>query len=100
MLNISVLPNGLFKTMVALPIIAELKPDKNQLIKRMVKGNILVMEKKGGPYTIENSVLILEQFVQDFAMTSPAIPYQKLTTNRLFEKDTTHWVTKFYYPIY
>jgi hypothetical protein len=100
MLNISLLPNKLYKTMVAYPITKEVRPEKNQLIKRLVRGNILVMEKKGGPAGIERAAANLAQFVLDFEMTSPAIPYQKLMTNRLTEKDTSKWVTKFYYPVY
>ena len=100
MLNISLLSNKWYKTMVAYPITKEVKPGKNQLIKRLVRGNILVMEKKGGPITIDITAANLSQFVEDFEMTSPAIPYQKLITNRLLVKDTSKWITQFYYPVY
>jgi hypothetical protein len=100
MLHITKLFDNTYKTMVAIPITKAILPASNQFIKRMVKGNILVMEKKGGPFIIKSSQDMLAQFVSDHGLTSPAIPFQKLMTNRLTEPDTSKWITKFYYPIY
>lgn len=100
MLHITKLFDNTYKTMVAIPITKAIQPAFNQVIKRMVKGNILVMEKKGGPFIIKASQDILAQYVVDYGLISPAIPFQKLMTNRLAETDTSKWITKFYYPIY
>ncbi len=100
MLHITKLPSGAFKIMVAIPIQKEIQPGKNQVIKRMIPGNILVMEKTGGPYTISTAEKMLALYVTDFTMVSPAIPFQKLMTNRIAQPDTSKWVTRFYYPVY
>ena len=34
----------------------------------------------------------------DNALSSPAIPFESLVTNRMQEPDTSKWVTKIYYP--
>jgi hypothetical protein len=33
-------------------------------------------------------------------LSTPAIPYQSIITNRLTETDTTKWITKIYQPIF
>ncbi len=100
MMHIAKMAPDHYKTMVAVPIQHVIKPAPNQVIKRLVEGNILVMEKTGGPYTILHAQDMLQTFVTDHSFISPAIPFQKLITNRLTEADTTKWITRFYYPVY
>jgi hypothetical protein len=100
MLHISKLPSGSYKTMVAIPITREIQPAPQQVIKRMVPGNILLMEKTGGPAAISTAEKMLAQYVTDYTLVSPAIPFQKLMTHRLAEPDSSKWVTRFYYPVF
>lgn len=99
MLNVTSLPDSQFRLRVALPIHHEIKPGAGQAIKRMVEGYILVMDRKGGPYTIQRAAQLLDQFVKDGNMTSPAIPFEKLLSNRIAVTDTLQWTTRFYYPV-
>jgi hypothetical protein len=98
---IHVLPvNPGYEMMVALPV-GKAPAENNQVtIRRMVPGNILVTEIKGGPWTIAHAFRQLENYVYDHRYESPAKPFQSLVTKRDVEKDTAQWVTRIYYPIF
>lgn len=100
MLNISKNPQGTYQTMIAIPVEKRFKPAKDVLINFMVPGNILVTEIKGGPNNIEEGFNQMTNYMKDFKLTSPAIPFQLLITDRSAEADTSKWITKIYYPIY
>lgn len=99
MLNVFKNEQGHYRMMVALPVDKEFKPDSNVLINRMVAGNILVAEIKGGPQAILNGFNQMNTYMKDFKLISPAMPFESLITDRSLEKDTSRWVTKIYYPI-
>jgi len=99
MLNITPLGNNKFQFMVAVPVNKEL-PAKNKFFaRRMVPGNFLMMEAKGGLKTIDDARAQLQQYAIDHQRTSMAIPFQVMVTDRQQEQDTTKWVTKIYYPV-
>ena len=90
---------GKFSSMVAIPTSKVLQGKGDIIPKRMVLGNILVAEVKGGSSTIRNGLNQLQLYVDDHRRASPAMPYQSLVTDRLSESDTSKWVTKIYYPV-
>ncbi len=99
MLNVQKSNKG-FRTMVALPLNKEI-PERNVFItKRMVAGRIIEAEVNGGSKTAEDALRQLNLYVTDHSLSSPAIPFQSLVTDRSQEPDTTKWVTRIYYPIY
>ena len=100
MLNISMTDSNNFQTMVAIPINELLKDNSNISLKRMVRGNILEAEVKGGEFTAREALTQLDNYVKDYNMDSPAIPFELLITDRSKELDTTKWITKLYYPIF
>ncbi len=99
MLNI--LPDSTeYRTMVAIPIDKNI-PEKNDYkIKRMVPGKILVTEVKGGEAIAKEALKQLNFFIIDNQISSPAIPFESLVTDRSVEKDTSKWITKIYYPVF
>lgn len=100
MLNVHQEGPANFETMVAIPTKKPL-PSKNKFqVKRMILGNILMGEVKGGITTVINSEEQLANYVTDHKKLSPAISYQSLVTDRLMEKDSTKWVTRLYYPVF
>ncbi len=100
MLNITPLSNNQFAVTVAVPVNKAL-PDNNSIaFKRMIPGNILVAEVKGGTKTIEKAIRNLNNYATDYQLVAPAIPYQSLLTDRMMEPDSAKWITKLYYPIY
>lgn len=88
-----------YELMVAMPVDRRLPGNDSIIFKRMVPGNILYTEVKGGEATVEEAMNQMENFVFDNQKVSPALPYQLLVTDRTREKDTTKWVTRIYYPI-
>ena len=91
--------SGMFKTMVAIPINKALQNTDRFVIKKMVAGKILISEIKGGSGNAEAGIKILETYMDDYHLTSPAISFQSLVTDRQVEKDSSKWITKIYYPI-
>jgi hypothetical protein len=91
---------GIYTTMVALPTKNELPSEGEFQLKKMILGNILMGEIKGGNYTIRAGEKELANYVIDYKKLSPAIGFQSLITNRLLETDTTKWITRLYYPIF
>jgi hypothetical protein len=92
--------SGLFKTEVAIPVNKAIPQNKIYLIKRMVPGKILVAEIKGGDYSAREALRQMHIFMTDNNLSSPAIPFQSLITNRMEEPDTLKWITKIYYPVF
>lgn len=100
MLNVSQNEQGAYQTTIAVPINKDIKPGPGILINRMVAGNILVAEIKGGPHAIAQGFKQMNIYIKDFQLTSPAMPFESLTTDRAAEPDTSKWITKIYYPIF
>ena len=99
MLNITKDSNT-YRTMVAIPVNKIIPEKGNYIFKRMIPGKILVAEIKGGAYTSMQALKQLDLYIVDNHLSSPAIPFESLITNRSLEPDTTKWITKIYYPIY
>jgi len=100
MLNVQREDSLTYETMAAIPTKSELPTQDTFQLKRMMLGNILMGEVKGGINTIINEEAELTNYVNDYKKTSPAIPFQSLVTNRLTEPDTSKWITRLYYPIF
>ncbi|WP_008586439.1 hypothetical protein [Niabella soli] len=100
MLNINNAASSVFIATVALPIEKEIPTDPAFMIKKMVLGNILMVEVKGGPGAIAQHRKALLQFVNDNHLVSPAMPFASLVTDRAAAPDSTQWITRLYYPVY
>jgi hypothetical protein len=100
MLNISQNEQGAYQTTIGIPISKLINPGGGILINRMVAGNTLISEIKGGPRTIAKAFDQMELYLEDFKLVSPAMPFESLVTDRRAEPDTSNWVTKIYYPIF
>jgi hypothetical protein len=100
MMHVQQLDSNRYETMVAVPVNSKLPDHPPILFKRMVAGNILVADVKGGRENINNAFRKLEDYVEDYKKVSPALPFESLVTNRLAMPDTARWMTKIYYPIY
>jgi hypothetical protein len=99
MLNVTILDSTHFQTMVALPVDKQIPETPNFSWKRMVAGKILIGEVRGGNYCAETGMKQMKQYVQDYHITSPAIPFYSFVTDRALEKDSTKWITRIYYPV-
>lgn len=100
MLNISKSEQGAFQLIIAVPINRIIPPVQGILINRMVPGNIVVAQIKGGPHSVAKGFNQMNLYLKDFKLVSPAMPFQSLITDRVDEPDTSKWITKIYYPIF
>jgi hypothetical protein len=99
MLHANPTGNQAYQVMVAIPVNKPLGGAGAIEPKRMVLGNILVAEVKGGVFTAESGLEVLSAYANDRKRMSPAIPYQSLITDRMQEPDTTKWITRLFYPV-
>jgi hypothetical protein len=99
MLNVTVLDSTHFQTMVAIPVDKQVPETASFSWKRMVAGKILIGEIKGGSVKAEAAMKQMQLYVQDYHITSPAIPFYSFVTDRAMEKDSTKWITRIYYPV-
>ena len=100
MLNVHTDDSVNFETMVAIPVKKDLPSEGIFQQKKMILGNILVAEVKGGASAVAKDEMELRNYLNDFRRSSPAIPYQSLVTDRLRESDSSKWVTRWYYPVF
>ncbi len=100
MLNIQQADSNGYHIMVAIPTNRLLNGKGDIELKRMVMGNLIWGEVKGGPAAVAAAIEQLENYKQDQRLTSPAIPFASLITNRTIEPDTSKWVTRVYYPVF
>lgn len=99
MVNISVFDKTHFQTMVAIPVDKKLKETAQFSWKKMVAGKILIGEVKGGDFRTKNAFAEMHNYVIDHQLTSPAIPYISLVTDRKQESDSSKWISRIYYPV-
>lgn len=92
--------SGRFNIQVAIPVNQVIEGDNTYFVKRMVPGKILVAGVRGGVYTANHALKEMGFYLIDNHLSSPAIPFESLITNRMQEHDTTKWITKIYYPIF
>ncbi len=88
-----------YDVMVGIPTSRLLAGKGDIELKRMVKGNIVWGQVKGGMHTVEEAFRQLENYKYDYRLTSPAIPFALLITDRTKEQDSTKWVTKVFAPV-
>jgi hypothetical protein len=99
MLNIIATDDSRYRITVALPVLERADPPKDIAFSRLILGNILISEVRGGNHTVEQAFSRVKRFIEDRRHTSPAIPFQMLVTDRMAEPDTSKWITRIYYPI-
>lgn len=99
MLYIQKNPEGVgYKTQVALPINKWLDEYKGLSCKRMVLGRNLTAYVKGPQTEIDRAYKAMYQYVSDYNISMPGIPFEVLITNRMAMKDSNIWETKIYFP--
>lgn len=92
--------DGRYETMVAIPTQRDLPSEGSFQLKKMVLGNILVAEVKGGVSRVKQGEEELQHYVNDYRKTAPAIPFQSLITDRQEQPDSNQWVTRLNYPVF
>lgn len=99
MVNVSRRDDSLYRVMVAMPVTRRVPTPGDMEYSRLVLGNILTAEVRGGRRSIDRAFMQVRRFMQDRRHTSPAIPFEMMITDRLSQPDTGKWITRIYYPI-
>jgi hypothetical protein len=92
--------SGTYKLMVALPINREIPSGKGFQYKQMILGYILIADVQGGPHKIQQCQEAMERYMMDHGKSSPAIPFQRMLTDRAQVKDSSKWITAVNYPVF
>lgn len=100
MLNITNTGYQTYVITVAIPIDKYIPPKDKMLVNRMIPGNILYANVTGGHQAIQLAFDQLKNYMKDFKLTSPAIPFELMITDRNLNPDSSKWQTKVYYPIF
>lgn len=100
MLHVQAAGTGEYEMMVAIPTNIALPDSAFIQFNRLVSGNILTAQVKGGHASIFNGIKEMENYIQDHQMNAPALPFESLVTDRLTEPDSLQWITKLYYPVF
>jgi hypothetical protein len=98
-MNVSQLDQKLYQLMVAIPINKKVSAEGDIFFRRMVPGNFVVTEVKGGNKAIDGATNAIQLFITDYRKTVMALPFQALITDRSVETDTARWITKLYFPV-
>ena len=100
MLNINTSDSITYFTRVAIPTNKKLESQgKIQYRMMLGGGNILCAQIKGGNEKVDSAFKIVQQYLQDYGLVAPAIPFYSLVSNRMAERDNNQWVTKIFYPV-
>jgi hypothetical protein len=86
--------------MIALPIDIPLSASEDFSPKFMIQGALLEAEVKGGAYNVEKCIAQFSNFLTDYKLSAPAIPYQSLVIDRSKVLDSNLWITKIYQPVF
>jgi len=98
--NINEITNKQFQLMAAIPIDKTIKDEGIFASKKMIPGSFMITEVVGGEYTVAAAAKSLQQYFTDYRKTSMAINFTMLITDRLYQTDTTKWITRLYMPVY
>ncbi len=99
-INITQLDTNRFQVITAVPVNKQLTDNGPIFFTRMVPGQFLAIDVKGGPSQVQEAVNQLHLYFSDYQRTSMAIPFQALITDRVAQPDTLQWNTRIYQPVY
>lgn len=99
MLHVKKLGNQNFETMVAIPVNRELPANGKIFFSRFVPWKVLTAEVKGGTSTVNEALRQMKLYINDYQITSMALPFESLVTDRMNQPDTTKWITRIYTPV-
>ena len=93
------LPDSNYVTRLAYPTSKWLNNNGIFYYRRMVQGNFLTAEVRGGSNNIDRAFKKLDLYTDDYRKIRMAIPFELWVTNRKQQPDTLQWITRLYIPI-
>lgn len=99
MLHVKTLNDSTYETMVAIPVNKKLAGTSNISFSRFVPWKVLTAEVTGGNYAVQKALQQMKNFISDYQLTTMAIPFESLVTDRMQERDSSKWITRVYVPV-
>ncbi|MEP6465311.1 MAG: hypothetical protein ABJB05_03355, partial [Parafilimonas sp.] len=102
MLNITKQQDGSYEVTVGIPTNVPLPGNNNNIEPKrmiMIKNKTLITEVRGDTSVIRKAIQATRNFMIDYELRTPVIPFQQLVTDRREEKDSTKWLTRIFTPI-
>jgi hypothetical protein len=85
---------------VALPTDTPMPGSGNIKMNELYQGRHLETEVRGGDGTINEAMLQMNNYINDYHRTVIAVPFLSLVTDRSAEPDSTKWITRIFYPVF
>ena len=98
--NIMRVENKDFQLMAAIPVDRAIPDQHDFVTKHMVRGSFIVTEVLGGEHAVDKAWQDLLLYFNDYRKTSMAINFSMLITDRMYQPDSSRWITRLYQPVY
>ncbi len=86
--------------MVAIPIDHVVPVSGDIVIKRMIRGNLLVADVKGSLTEVYEQFPLFDTYKEDFGYVSPAIPFMMIRKDHRNLSESEPWNIRFCYPVF
>ncbi len=97
--NVTDMGNHL-QLMAGIPVDKNIAEKNGFALKHMVRGFFMITEVVGGNNAVNKASENLHQFFSDYHKTSMAMNFTMLVTDRMYQPDSSKWITKIYLPVY
>lgn len=98
--NVTTMGDNRYQLMAGIPVDKNIPEKDGFSLKHMVRGSFIITEVQGGDNAVNKAAKSLQQYFADYRKTSMAMNFTMLVTDRLYQPDSTQWITKLYQPVY
>ncbi|MEO6637337.1 MAG: hypothetical protein ABIN25_03605, partial [Ginsengibacter sp.] len=98
--NVTEMDNNKLQLMAGIPVDKNFPESGGFSLKHMVRGSFMITEVVGGDDAIHKASKSLQQYFADYRKTSMAMNFTMLVTDRMYQADSSKWITKLYQPVY
>ncbi len=98
--NVTNMGNNHLQLMAGVPVDKNIAEKNDFALKHMVRGSFMITEVVGGNNAVNKASENLHQYFSDYHKTSMAMNFTMLVTDRMYQPDSSKWITKIYLPVY
>lgn len=98
--NVTTMADNRYQLMAGVPVDKNIAETNAFSLKHMVRGSFIITEVLGGDESVNKASKSLQQYFSDYRKTSMAMNFTMLVTDRMYQPDSSKWITKLYRPVY
>ncbi len=98
--NVTTMADNRYQLMTGVPVDKNIAETNAFSLKHMVRGSFIITEVLGGDESVKKASKSLQQYFSDYRKTSMAMNFNMLVTDRMYQPDSSKWITKLYQPVY